>query len=37
MQKQQWHQAIRNLFVLIRYHPRGFASAMRSNPYWIEG
>jgi hypothetical protein len=36
MQKQQWHQAIRNLSVLMRYHPRGFASALGSNLFWIE-
>jgi glycosyltransferase involved in cell wall biosynthesis len=37
VQKQQWHQAIRNLSVLMRYHPRGFASALRSSLFWGVG
>jgi glycosyltransferase involved in cell wall biosynthesis len=31
LREQQWHQAIRALSVLTRYHPRGIASALRSN------
>jgi glycosyltransferase involved in cell wall biosynthesis len=37
MQKHRWHRVIRALPVLMRYHPRGFASALRSKPSWIGG
>jgi len=34
MEERRWHQAIGTLSVLMRYHPRGFASALHSILPW---